>query len=91
MNHSTRLHSSILRQLWRDVCLTPVRRASHEALSQRVPRRACLYVPGDDQRKIRKVGQVAADCVILDCEDGVAANRKARHTIKNKFAFLFFY
>ncbi len=46
-------------------------------------RRALLYVPGDDPRKIRKAAALDADSVCLDMEDGVAANRKiaARQTI----------
>jgi citrate lyase beta subunit len=39
-------------------------------------RRALLYVPGDDLRKIRKATTLDVDCVCLDMEDGVAANRK---------------
>jgi len=41
-----------------------------------VPRRAMLYVPGDDERKLQKIPTLNADCVILECEDGVALNRK---------------
>lgn len=48
-------------------------------------RRAILYVPGNDQRKIEKVKTIAneVDSIVLDCEDGVAINKKeeARHTI----------
>lgn len=48
------------------------------------PRRACLYVPGDDERKLNKIKTLKdVDCLILDTEDGVAQNRKAaaRETI----------
>ncbi|KAL5275674.1 hypothetical protein ACFFRR_001488 [Megaselia abdita] len=48
------------------------------------PRRACLYVPGDDERKLNKIKSLKnVDCLILDTEDGVAQNRKdvARETI----------
>lgn len=47
------------------------------------PRRAILYVPGNDLRKINKVRSVDVDCAVLDCEDGVAINKKseARHVI----------
>ena len=38
--------------------------------SQKI-RRSLLYVPGHDRRKIEKVAQLNADCVVLDCEDGV--------------------
>lgn len=48
-----------------------------------VPRRAALYVPGNEEGKIKKIPSLNVDCVILDCEDGVALNRKeeARMTI----------
>jgi citrate lyase beta subunit len=39
-------------------------------------RRAVLYMPGDDERKIRKAATLGADCVCLDMEDGVALSRK---------------
>ncbi len=44
-------------------------------------RRALLYVPGDDQRKIHKAASLGAsspgvDCICLDLEDGVAWQRK---------------
>ena len=41
-----------------------------------VTRRAALYVPGNDEGKIKKIPSLNVDCVILDCEDGVALNRK---------------
>lgn len=41
-------------------------------------RRALLYVPGDDVRKISKIKELNADCIVLDCEDGVAINSKAK-------------
>ncbi|XP_015929081.2 citramalyl-CoA lyase, mitochondrial [Parasteatoda tepidariorum] len=41
------------------------------------PRRAMLYVPGHDQKKIGKLNSINVDCAVLDCEDGVAANMKA--------------
>ena len=41
-----------------------------------VPRRALMYVPGCDERKIAKIPQIDADCICLDCEDGVAVNMK---------------
>lgn len=46
-------------------------------------RRALLYTPGDDLKKIRKAAGLAADCICLDMEDGVAASQKtqARLTI----------
>lgn len=48
-----------------------------------MPRRAVLYVPGSDERKIAKIPSLGADCVVLDCEDGVALTQKgvARATI----------
>jgi len=46
-------------------------------------RRSCLTVPGDDERKLAKAAALAADEVILDLEDAVAADRKdgARETV----------
>ncbi|XP_061081925.1 citramalyl-CoA lyase, mitochondrial [Conger conger] len=48
-----------------------------------VPRRAVLYVPGADERKLRKLASLDVDCAVLDCEDGVALSKKAeaRETI----------
>jgi citrate lyase subunit beta / citryl-CoA lyase len=40
------------------------------------PRRSCLTVPGDDERKLAKAAQLDADEVILDLEDAVAPDRK---------------
>ena len=47
------------------------------------PRRALLFMPGDDRRKIEKGIAARPDCVIMDLEDGVALNRKteARATV----------
>ncbi len=39
-------------------------------------RRALLFMPGDDRRKIEKGAALGADAVILDLEDGVALSRK---------------
>ncbi len=38
--------------------------------------RSLLFVPGDDQRKIAKALDSAADALILDLEDAVAPSRK---------------
>nr|CAH7744372.1 unnamed protein product [Callosobruchus chinensis] len=48
------------------------------------PRRALMYVPGDDTKKINKAVGLDVDFIALDCEDGVAINRKAdaRKTIR---------
>ncbi|MEW6029376.1 MAG: HpcH/HpaI aldolase/citrate lyase family protein [Chloroflexota bacterium] len=40
-------------------------------------RRALLYMPGDDRRKIEKALTLSVDCICMDMEDGVAVNRKA--------------
>jgi citrate lyase subunit beta/citryl-CoA lyase len=40
-------------------------------------RRALLFMPGDDRRKIEKGAGLAVDSIIMDLEDGVALNRKA--------------
>lgn len=39
-------------------------------------RRALLYMPGDDRRKIEKATTLGVDCICMDMEDGVAINRK---------------
>jgi citrate lyase beta subunit len=39
-------------------------------------RRALLYMPGDDLHKIQKATTLNVDCICMDMEDGVAANRK---------------
>ncbi|MFT3890530.1 MAG: aldolase/citrate lyase family protein [Anaerolineales bacterium] len=46
-------------------------------------RRALLYMPGDDRRKIEKATTLGVDSICMDMEDGVAVNRKAeaRHVI----------
>ena len=41
------------------------------------PRRALLYMPGDDRRKIEKAPTLGVDSICMDMEDGVAANKKA--------------
>lgn len=40
-------------------------------------RRAMLYVPADDERKIHKAAGLGVDSICLDIEDGVAVNRKS--------------
>lgn len=40
-------------------------------------RRALLYMPGDDRRKIEKSTTLGVDSICMDMEDGVAANKKA--------------
>ena len=45
-------------------------------MSQR-PRRALLFMPGDNLKMIRKGAALAVDAVIMDLEDGVALSQKA--------------
>lgn len=40
-------------------------------------RRALLFTPGDDLRKLQKAAGLDVDSLIMDLEDGVALNRKA--------------
>ncbi|CAB4069621.1 CLYBL [Lepeophtheirus salmonis] len=49
------------------------------------PRRALMYVPGSDKRKLAKIPQLGADCICLDMEDGVSyvAKGEARQLIRN--------
>ncbi|XP_054163746.1 citramalyl-CoA lyase, mitochondrial-like [Oppia nitens] len=46
--------------------------------SRHRPRRALLYCPASDDRKVEKVKTIcnSVDSVVLDCEDGVALNKK---------------
>ena len=46
-------------------------------------RRALLYTPGDDLKKITKAAALGVDCLCMDIEDGVAVSHKveARQTI----------
>jgi citrate lyase beta subunit len=55
-------------------------------------RRALLFVPADDPKKAAKAAASGADSVILDLEDGVAADRKAaaRKTAADSLANLDF-
>ena len=39
-------------------------------------RRALLYMPGDDRRKIEKSTTLGVDCICMDMEDGTAINKK---------------
>lgn len=48
-----------------------------------MPRRALMYVPGDDLRKLSKAFTLEADCIAMDCEDGVAMNKKVMASRKN--------
>lgn len=47
------------------------------------PRRALMYVPSDDKRKLRKARELEADCIALDLEDGVAPNKKVRFSFNS--------
>uniref|UniRef100_A0A3Q3IKF0 Citramalyl-CoA lyase, mitochondrial n=1 Tax=Monopterus albus TaxID=43700 RepID=A0A3Q3IKF0_MONAL len=55
-----------------------------------IPRRAVLYCPGNDERKLRKLASLDVDCAVLDCEDGVALSKKteARENIPRMLAEL---
>ncbi|KAJ3316812.1 hypothetical protein HDU76_001539 [Blyttiomyces sp. JEL0837] len=39
-------------------------------------RRAILYVPGSDERKIKSAAKAAADCIVFDLEDSVTIGKK---------------
>lgn len=55
---------------------------SYAKIDERV-RRALLFMPGDDRKKILKGAALGIDTVIMDLEDAVALNRKeaARQTV----------
>ena len=44
-------------------------------MRQQRPRRAVMYVPGHDEKKLKKISSLSADCVLLDCEDGVGFDK----------------
>ena len=54
-----------------------------------IPRRAVLYIPGSDRRKLLKSHDLRPDALVLDCEDGVALGSKAeaRHNIMQQLHF----
>lgn len=56
------------------------------------PRRALLFMPGDDPRKIARGASLGIDSIIMDLEDGVAAHRKqaARQAITEALVSLDF-
>ncbi|XP_072252711.1 citramalyl-CoA lyase, mitochondrial isoform X2 [Leuresthes tenuis] len=53
-----------------------------------IPRRAVLYCPGNDERKLKKLASLDVDCAVLDCEDGVALTKKFvdrfQHNLKGR-------
>jgi citrate lyase subunit beta-like protein len=53
-------------------------------------RRALLYMPGDDERKIRKSLSLDVDCICMDLEDGVAILHKDKARILVKDALMRF-
>ena len=46
--------------------------------NRRFLRRAVMYVPAADDRKVKKIPTLGVDVVVLDFEDGVAVNQKVR-------------
>ena len=52
-----------------------------------VPRRDLMYVPGSDLRKVEKIPKLGADCICIDCEDGVAINMKQQVQVLNQQTF----
>lgn len=62
------------------LCTEAWRHHHHSAGSspRYIPRRAVLYCPGNDERKLRKLASLDVDCAVLDCEDGVALSKKVR-------------
>ncbi|XP_017326295.1 citramalyl-CoA lyase, mitochondrial isoform X2 [Ictalurus punctatus] len=71
---STQIAQRLMGAAWQQVGW----RAHHTpgASLKYIPRRAVLYVPGNDERKLRKLTSLSVDCAVLDCEDGVALNKK---------------
>lgn len=50
--------------------------SSNSVQNRYYPRRAIMYVPSSDLRKIQKIPSLGVDTVVIDFEDGVAANQK---------------
>ncbi|CAH1799947.1 unnamed protein product [Owenia fusiformis] len=77
------VQQQICKQFSRESQTIQQRNYANGTSSGSTPRRAVLYVPGSDQRKLSKIPSLKVDCAVMDCEDGVAVNRKdeARHTI----------
>lgn len=46
-------------------------------MNRKTTRRALLFMPGDDRKKIEKAATLDVDAVIMDLEDGVAQGAKA--------------
>ncbi len=55
-------------------------------------RRALLYMPGDDENKIKKATELDVDSIVLDLEDSVSMSckNKARETVANALTELDF-
>ncbi len=49
---------------------------SDDVTTSAAPLRSFLFVPGDSEKKLGKVGDSTADALILDLEDAVSENRK---------------
>ena len=47
-----------------------------DAVSAPYPRRAFLYVPGDNEKLLKKATGISVDSVCLDLEDGVAESNR---------------
>ena len=60
---------------YRQLC-TASKTPKDEQSEGNLPRRAMIYVPGSDLRKLAKLSSLHVDCAVMDCEDGVAANQK---------------
>lgn len=70
---------------YRGLSTTTEERSEQEGTQREfIPRRAVFYVPGSDEKKINKIPSLNADCIVLDCEDGVAANKKVSFLSKYK-------
>lgn len=46
--------------------------------SSKTPRRAVLYVPGHSEKMLKKLTDLKVDCAVMECEDGVAVNKKVQ-------------
>lgn len=88
--------TSLIKQPQRFFSLSSPQSSSPQSSSSSHPRsqpiklnRSLLYIPGDNTKKLEKSKTFInkCDCIIYDCEDGVAINRKtiARNKIRELF------
>ncbi|KAJ8654414.1 hypothetical protein O0I10_009984 [Lichtheimia ornata] len=69
-------HQATISPIWMTTTRRGIASLTPNAIVSR-PRRALFYVPGSDERKLKKSQSVGADCVVFDLEDSVSLNKKS--------------